>query len=90
MKLQPLADRVVAKAVEAETKTSSGFYLTESAKEKPQMGEVLAVGKEVKEVLVGDKIIYQKYGKYAPEELKVDGQDMLLLKEDGILAVVRD
>ncbi len=87
MKLQPLADRVVAKAVEAETKTSSGFYLTDSAKEKPQMGEVLAVGKEVKEVLVGDKIIYTKYG---PNEIKVDGQDMLLLKEEDILAVVRD
>ncbi len=87
MKLQPLADRVVAKPVEAETKTSTGFYLTESAKEKPQMGEVLAIGKEVKEVQVGDKIIYTKYG---PNEIKVDGQEMLLLKEEDILAVVRD
>ncbi|MFI5240347.1 MAG: co-chaperone GroES [Candidatus Saccharimonadia bacterium] len=87
MKLQPLADRVVAKPIEAETKTASGFYLTETAKEKPQIGEVLAVGKDVKEVSVGDKIVYTKYG---PNEIKVDNQDMLLLKEEDILAVVKD
>ncbi len=62
MTLQPLADRVVAKPLEAQDKTSSGFYVPDSAKEKPQMGEVIAVGKEVKEVKVGDQVVYKQYG----------------------------
>lgn len=86
MKLQPLADRIVARAVAAESKTASGFYLTETAKEKPAMGEAVAVGKEVKEVKVGDKILYSKYG---PTEVKVDGVDYLLLKEEDVLAVAK-
>ncbi len=86
MKLQPLADRVVAKRLEAETKTASGLYLPESAKEKPQMGEVLAVGKEVKEIKVGDQIVYKQYG---PDEIKIDGQELLLLKEEDVLAVMK-
>lgn len=86
MKLQPLADRIVGKRLEAETKTASGLYLPESAKEKPLMGEVLAVGKEVKEVKVGDQIVYKQYG---PDEIKIDGQELLLLKEEDVLAVVK-
>lgn len=86
MKLQPLADRVVAKSIEAETKTASGIFIPDSAKEKPQMAEVLAVGKEVKEVKAGDRILYTKYG---PTEVKVDGQELLLLKEEDVLAVVK-
>jgi chaperonin GroES len=86
MKLQPLADRIVARSLEAEAKSAAGLYLPESAKEKPQVGEVLAVGKDVKEVKVGDQILYSKYG---PNEVKVDGQELLLLKEEDVLAVVQ-
>ena len=86
MKLQPLADRVVAKNVEAEAKSASGILLPDSAKEKPQMGEVLAVGKDVKEIKDGDRILYSKYG---PTEVKVEGEELLILKEEDILAVVK-
>jgi chaperonin GroES len=86
MKLQPLADRVVAKSVEAETKSPGGIFIPDSAKEKPQMGEVIAVGKDVKEVKTGDRILYAKYG---PTEVKVDGEELLLLKEEDVLAVVK-
>lgn len=86
MKLQPLADRIVAKSLEAETQSPSGLYIPDSAKEKPQMGEVLAVGKEVKEVKLGDRILYTKYG---PNEVKIDGNELLLLKEEDVLAVVK-
>jgi len=86
MKLQPLADRIVAKSVEAEAKSPAGIILPESAKEKPQMGEVLAVGKEVKEIKSGDRILYTKYG---PTEVKIDNEDLLLLKEEDVLAVVK-
>jgi len=86
MKLQPLADRIVAKSLEAEVKTSGGLYIPDTAKEKPQVGEVLAVGKDVKEVHVGDQILYAKYG---PNEVKVDGEELLLLKEEDVLAVVK-
>ena len=86
MKLQPLADRIVAKSLEAETTSPSGLYIPDSAKEKPQMGEVLAVGKEVKEVKIGDRILYTKYG---PTEVKVNGDELLLLKEEDVLAVVK-
>lgn len=86
MKLQPLADRLVAKALEAETKSPAGILVPDSAKEKPVTAEVLAVGKDVKEVKAGDKILYSKYG---PSEVKVDGQEVLLLKEEDVLAVVK-
>ncbi len=86
MTLQPLADRVVAKPLEAQDKTSSGFYVPDSAKEKPQMGEIVAVGKEVKEVKVGDHVVYKQYG---PDTIKVDGQDMLIIKEEDVLAIAK-
>ena len=86
MKLQPLADRIVAKNIEAESKSAAGILLPDSAKEKPQAGEVLAVGKDVKEVAVGDRILYAKYG---PTEVKVEGEDLLLLKEEDVLAIVK-
>jgi chaperonin GroES len=85
MKLQPLADRIVARAIEADSKTASGILLPDSAKEKPQSAEVLAVGKEVKEVKVGDQILYSKY---SPTEVKVEGVEVMLLKEEDVLAVV--
>ncbi len=86
MKLQPLADRIVARSLEAATKTASGIYIPDTAKEKPQMAEVLAVGKEVKEVKVGDNIVYKKYG---VDEIKAAGEELLLLKEEDVLAVVK-
>jgi chaperonin GroES len=85
MKLQPLADRIVIRSLEAEAKSAAGILLPESAKEKPQAGEVLAVGKEVKEVKLGDRVLYSKYG---PTEVKVDGEELLILKEEDVLAVV--
>lgn len=86
MKLQPLADRIVATPVEAQEKTSSGFYVPDSAKEKPQVGEVVAVGKEVKEIKVGDQVVYEQF---KTESLKADGQDILIMKEENVLAVVQ-
>jgi chaperonin GroES len=93
MNLKPLADRVVIKAVESEETTKSGIVLPGSAKEKPQMAEVVAVGpgglvegKEVKmTVKPGDKIIYSKY---AGTEVKLDGQELIIVKQSDILAIV--
>lgn len=85
MKLQPLADRVVLEQIEAEEVSSAGIILPDSAKEKPSQGKVLAVGKDVKEVKVGDTVLYSKYG---PTEFKVEGKEVLLAKEEDILAKV--
>jgi chaperonin GroES len=93
MKLKPLGDRVVVKPSPAEEKTPSGIVLPETAKEKPQEGEVVAVGsgkyeegkKVPLEVKVGDKVIYSKYG---GTEVKLDGQEYLILSERDILAIV--
>ena len=93
MKLRPLADRVIIKSSEVEETTKSGLILTGSAKEKPQMGEVIAVGpggidlgKEVvMNVAVGDKVIYSKY---AGNEVKVDGEEYIIVRQSDILAVV--
>jgi chaperonin GroES len=93
MRVRPLGDRVVIKKLEAEEKTKSGIVLTGTAKEKPQEAEVVAVGpggyvdgKEVKmEVKVGDKVLFSKY---AGTEVKVDGEEYTIIKQDDILAVV--
>ena len=93
MNVKPLFDRVVIKNVEAEETTKSGIILTSAAKEKPQMAEVLAVGpggmvdgKEVAmQVKVGQKIIYSKY---AGTEVKLDGQEIIIVRQSDILAVV--
>mgnify|MGYP000937462470 CR=1 FL=1 len=93
MKLKPLADRVVIKMTEAEETTKSGIILTQAAKEKPSIAEVLAVGpgglvdgKEVKmNVKVGDKVVVSKY---AGTEIKVDGEDLIIVSQKEILAVV--
>jgi chaperonin GroES len=94
MKLQPLADRVVVKALANEEKTKSGIVLPDTAKEKPQEGEVLAVGsgkmgedgKRIPlEVKVNDRIVFSKYG---GTEIKIDGEEYLILKESDILAIV--
>ena len=84
--ITPLADRVVAVREEAKTQTASGIYLPDSSKEKPVMAEVKAVGGEVKHVKVGDKIVYKEY---STTELKIDGVEYLVVKEEDILATVK-
>lgn len=83
--IKPLADRVVAVREEARTQTASGIYLPDNAKEKPVMAEVKAVGDEVKHVKVGDRIVYKEY---STTELKIDGVEYLVVKEEDILATV--
>ncbi len=89
MKLVPLGDRVVLKQMEAEEKTKSGIILTSQAQEKPQEAEVIAVGpgtEDVKmEVKAGDKVIYSKY---AGTEVKLDGEEYIVVKQGDILAIV--
>ena len=84
--VQPLADYVVAQAEEAKTKTASGLYLPEKSAEKPKVANVVAVGKDTKQIKVGDRIIYKSY---SPTEVKVDGVEYLLVKEEDILATVK-
>ena len=86
VKVQPLADYVVAQAEEAQTKTASGLYLPEKATEKPKVAKVLAVGPESRHVKVGDRILYKGY---STTEVKVDGDEYLLIKEEDILATVK-
>ena len=89
MKLKPLADRVVVKLVEAEETTKGGIILTGSAKEKPQVAEVIAVGPGVKDnkmqVKVGDKVITSKF---SGTEVKIEGNEYIIVKENDILAIV--
>lgn len=94
-KVQPLGDRVLIRPLEAEEKTKGGIILPDTAKEKPQEGQVVAVGKgkvlengktEPLEVKVGDKVLY---GKYSGTEIKIDGDDYLIVKEEDILAVIK-
>ncbi len=94
MKLKPLGDRLVVKPNETEETTASGIILPETAKEKPQQGEVLAVGPGRRDedgdridmdVAVGDVVLYAKY---AGTEIKVDGDKLLILKESDVLAIV--
>ena len=86
MALHPLADRIVATPVEAEAKTASGILLPDQAKEKTQLATVIAVGKDVKEVKVGDQIIHSEYG---PNRFKQDEQEYLIVKEEDVLAVLK-
>jgi chaperonin GroES len=86
MALQPLGDRIVAKPVEAETKTASGILLPDQAKEKTQVAEVVAVGKDVKEVKTGDRIVHSEYG---PNRFKQGSEELLIVKEEDVLAVVK-
>ena len=87
--IQPLADRVLVEPLAAETKTASGIYIPDSAKEKPQQGKVVAVGKGTKDepmtVKVGDTALY---GKFAGTELKLDGNDYLIMRESDIFAIL--
>lgn len=84
--IQPLADYVVVQQEEASSKTASGLYLPEAAQEKPKTAKVLATGKNVKEVKVGDRIVY---GGYSNTEVKHDGKDYILVKEENIYATIK-
>jgi len=93
MKMRPLHDRVVVKRVEEETKTEGGIVIPDSAAEKPVRGEVVAVGNgkpldsgetRALDVKVGDKVLF---GKFAGQEVKVDGEEVLVMREDDIMAV---
>jgi chaperonin GroES len=87
--IKPLADRVLVQPAAAEEKTSSGLYIPDSAKEKPQRGTVIAIGAGKKDepltVKVGDTVLY---GKYSGTELTVDGGDYLIMRESDIFAIL--
>jgi chaperonin GroES len=87
--IQPLGDRVVVQPALAEAKTASGIIIPDTAKEKPQRGEVVAIPAENKEnpitVKVGDQVLY---GKYAGTEINIDGNDYLIMNETDILAII--
>jgi chaperonin GroES len=94
LNIRPLGERVIVKALPQEEKTKSGIYLPDTAKEKPQQGEVMAVGngKITEEgktipmnVKAGDKVLY---GKYSGTEVKIDGEEYLIIKESEILAIL--
>jgi chaperonin GroES len=84
--IHPLGDYVVAEPEEAPTKTASGLYLPEKSAEKPKVAKVVAVGKEAKQVKLGDRILYKSY---SPTEVKVDGKEYLLVKEEDVLATLK-
>ena len=94
MKVRPLHDRLVVRRIEEKEQVKGGIIIPDSAKEKPQEGEVVAVGngkvlddgsKQELDVKVGDKILF---GKYSGTDIKVDGEEMLILREDEVLAVL--
>ncbi len=94
MKLRPLQDRIIVKRIEEEGKTAGGIFIPETAKEKPQKGEVVAVGNGKKtedgkvipvDVKTGDKVLF---GKYSGTEIKVEGEEFLIMREDDILGIM--
>lgn len=87
MKIHPLADRIVLEQLEQEEQTKSGIILPDSAQEKPKMAKVLAVGKDVKEVSVGNVVLYKSYG---PDDVKVDNKEYMIAKEEDILATIKE
>ena len=94
MKFRPLGDRVVVRRIESEEKTAGGIIIPDTAKEKPQEGEVVAVGPGARdedgeriamEVKAGDRILF---GKWSGTEVKIDGKDLLIMKESDIMGVI--
>ena len=94
MKFRPLHDRVVVRRVEEDTKTAGGIIIPDTAKEKPQQGEVIAVGPGARDeqgklvpldVKAGDRVLF---GKWSGTEVKIDGEDLLIMKESDILGVI--
>ena len=89
LNIKPLADRVLVEPLEAETKTASGIIIPDTAKEKPQKGNIVSVGPGTKESPVTLKVgMTVLYGKYSGTELKLEGKDYLIMKESDILAIV--
>lgn len=84
--ISPLGDYIVAQSEEAATKTASGIYLPDSATEKPKTAKVLAVGKSVKELKVGDRIVYKSYSN---TDVKVGKEEYIIVKEEDVLATVK-
>lgn len=96
MKVRPLQDRIIVQRIEALQKTESGIYIPDTAKEKPQEGKVIAVGpgklnengsKIAPDVKVGDRVLFSKY---AGTEVKIDGEELLIMREDDILGVLEN
>lgn len=96
MKFRPLHDRVVVRRIDAEEKTAGGIIIPDSAQEKPQQGEVIAVGPGARgddnelialDVKVGDRVLF---GKWSGTEVKIDGEDLLIMKESDIMGVLED
>lgn len=96
MEIRPLNDRVIVKRIEKERQTASGIVIPDSAAEKPEQGEVMAVGPgkrlsdgtiQLMEIKVGDKVLF---GKYAGQMVKVDDEELLVLREDDIVAIIED
>ena len=94
MKIRPLSDRVIVKRLEAETKTASGIIIPDAATEKPDQGEIVAIGNgKISDdgkllpmnVKVGDRVLF---GKYSGQAFKIDGQELLTMREDDIIGVV--
>ena len=94
MSIRPLQDRIIVERLEEETTTAGGLIIPDTAKEKPQQGQVIAVGKGKKtedgkvlplDVKVGDKVLF---GKYAGTDIKMDGKEYLMMREDDILGVI--
>jgi chaperonin GroES len=94
MKFRPLHDRIVVRRIAAEEKTAGGIIIPDSAKEKPQEGEVIAVGagkykedgtRQALDVKAGDRILF---GKYTSSEIKIDGEELLIMREDEILGII--
>lgn len=94
MDIRPLHDRIIVERLEEETKTAGGIIIPDTAKEKPQQGKVIAVGKGKKtedgkvlplDVKVGDKILF---GKYAGTEIKIEGKEFLMMREEDVLGVI--
>jgi chaperonin GroES len=94
MKLRPLQDRILVKRIEEEEKTAGGIFIPDTAKEKPQMGQIVSVGKGKKtedgkviplDVKAGDQILF---GKYSGMEVKVEGEEFLIMREDDILGII--
>ena len=94
MKIRPLQDRIIVKRVQEEEKTKGGIIIPDSAKEKPQEGEVFAIGKGKRledgtlvplDVQVGDRILF---GKYSGSEIRVDGQEYLIMREEDVLGIL--
>ena len=96
MKFRPLHDRVVVRRLESEEKTKGGIIIPDTAKEKPQEGEIVAVGSGARDesgklvpldVKAGDRVLF---GKWSGTEVKIDGQDLLIMKESDIMGVIED